>query len=293
MKSLSLGGELDWVGDHIAVWVDEDAEYFERVKDADSADMFLEEMLPGLPIGLRIETKNPLAAAAFLTSVRGLMKESLPGMFEFETRSFEGREYVAVVSQEGLGFGDTPTVFYAATPRGLVVSFSAGVVERALARSGEEAIPNDWRDRGVSLTVRGETRELVAVEGLNVAAEEQMRAKSWRNLPVLNEWKRMGVDDPVQFHADRFGARLVCPGGGAYAWNEAHGTMESTVYGHPADPREGPILPPALGALELLDFGLAFETFDVIPAASDDVSDRPRFGNQVRGLRAQIKLRRE
>lgn len=293
LRNLSLGDDsLGWVGNHIAVWFDEDDEYFERAKDVDSADMFLEEMLPGLPIGVRIDTKNPLLAAAFLTSVRGLLEDAVPGMFEFESRDYGGRKYVAVVSDEGLGFGEVPTLYYVATARGLVLSFSEHVIERAIDRAGADIIANDWQDRGVSLTVKGETRKLVGIEAFNVAAEEQLRAKSWTNLPILNEWVRKGESDPVAFHELEWGTRLVCPGGGAYVWNEEHQTMESTAYGHPADPREGPSLPPAVGSLELMDFGLAFESFRMTRPEDRAGERRGRWLNELRGLRAQIRLRR-
>ena len=61
------------------------------------------------------------------------------------------------------------------------------------------------------------------------------------NLPALNEWKRLFPDrDPVAVHREVWGVTLVCPGGGNYVWNEKYATMESTVYGHPGQPKSGP-----------------------------------------------------
>ena len=33
------------------------------------------------------------------------------------------------------------------------------------------------------------------------------------------------------------GAELICPGGGTYVWSEKWQTMESTVFGHPGEPK--------------------------------------------------------
>ena len=87
-----------------------------------------------------------------------------------------------------------------------------------------------------------------------------MQALAWANLPILNEWKRRYPDqDPVQVHEQYWGARLVCPGGGQYRWNEAWQTMESTIYGHPGEPTQSSSLPHALEHLSRGNFGLTFE----------------------------------
>ena len=67
----------------------------------------------------------------------------------------------------------------------------------------------------------------------------QMQRLAWSNLPILNEWKRRYPDrDPVVLHEQFWQTRLVCPGGGKYVWNEKWQTMESTVFGHPGEPKE-------------------------------------------------------
>ena len=87
-----------------------------------------------------------------------------------------------------------------------------------------------------------------------------MQASAWGNLPILNEWKRRYPGrDPVDVHRQLWHAELLCPGGGKYVWNEKCGTMESTVYGHPGDPKQGPPAPPVLSSFRKADFGLTFE----------------------------------
>ena len=92
----------------------------------------------------------------------------------------------------------------------------------------------------------------------NLMREYQHR--SWANLPILNEWRRvLGQDDPVAFHKRHWLADLKCPGGGQYVWNETYQTMESTIFGHPGDQRmpEGPPMP--LKGIEEVALGLTFE----------------------------------
>ena len=87
-----------------------------------------------------------------------------------------------------------------------------------------------------------------------------VQARSWSNLPILNEWKRLYPnDDPVAVHKRIWGTTLVCTGGGQYTWNEKLQTMQSTVYGSPVEPKgqsQINILPDDISAI---DSGLTFE----------------------------------
>jgi hypothetical protein len=83
---------------------------------------------------------------------------------------------------------------------------------------------------------------------------------AWNNIPILNEWKRRYPNqDPVKLHEQFWQTKLVCPGGGQYAWNDQWQTMESTVYGHPAQPKKGPenILP--IANITSANLGISFE----------------------------------
>ena len=90
--------------------------------------------------------------------------------------------------------------------------------------------------------------------------QQQMQVQCWNNLPILNQWKRLYPDrDPVAVHAPGLGRDAGLPGGGKYVWNEKYRTMESTVYGHPGEPKEGPLAPPVLSGFASGDFGLTLE----------------------------------
>jgi hypothetical protein len=119
----------------------------------------------------------------------------------------------------------------------------------------------EWLGRHVSVAVDG---RLLRIAERFARADDSLggslRADCYANLPILNAWRRMLPDeDPVALHERLWNRRLLCPGGGAYAWNDAWQTMESTVYGHPGEPRPGPALPPALLAIARAAAGLTFE----------------------------------
>ena len=90
--------------------------------------------------------------------------------------------------------------------------------------------------------------------------QASMQMRAWGNIPILNEWKRRYPDqDPVKLHARFWQAEPVCPGGGRYVWNDRWQTMESTVYGHPGQPKDGPPAPTVIQSVKSGNFGLSFE----------------------------------
>jgi len=96
--------------------------------------------------------------------------------------------------------------------------------------------------------------------GLDEGYRHEMQRLSWGNLPILNEWKqRYPETDPVQLHKRFWQRTLVCPGGGKYVWNDQWQTMESTVFGHPGDPKSGAGFPSQLKQIKFGNLGLTFE----------------------------------
>ncbi|MFH0945548.1 MAG: hypothetical protein V2A76_10160, partial [Planctomycetota bacterium] len=102
---------------------------------------------------------------------------------------------------------------------------------------------------------------LKVLEGLSGEWREQsMRMASYRNIPILNEWKRLFPDqDPVAFHEAWFHQRLLCPGGGQYVWNEQYQSMESTAFGLPGAPRNDIQSKSPFEQLENASLGVTFE----------------------------------
>ena len=52
---------------------------------------------------------------------------------------------------------------------------------------------------------------------------------------------------------------MVCPGGGQYVWNKEWQTMESTVFGHPGEPKLPDLAAAPLFPFKHCRFGITFE----------------------------------
>ena len=163
-----------------------------------------------------------------------------------------------------------PALFYAVLPDGLLVTLSQRLLEQAIDRQAARqkaladgkplpAAKHPWLGESQCLQLNQKAIMALARVGRETY-QAQMQRLAWSNLPILNEWKRRYTDrDPVALHEQFWQARLVSPGGGKYVWNDQWQTMESTVYGHPGQPKTGPALPPVLANILHANFGLTFE----------------------------------
>ena len=86
---------LDWLGESIAVYLDDDS-FWEDLRQAKSAQVFVEEEYYRMPIALRVEVNGALRAAAFIASVRAFIEQSAPGMTLWENLEHNGEPYVRV-----------------------------------------------------------------------------------------------------------------------------------------------------------------------------------------------------
>ena len=73
-----------------------------------------------------------------------------------------------------------------------------------------------------------------------------------------------GADIPAMeaflaYHAETWHVLLTCPGGGEYKWNEKFRTYESTVFGHPGQPKKPETPASLLKGFRRFDLGLTFE----------------------------------
>lgn len=264
---------LGWLGHSVAIYADPDPFWGKMAAAAGKADdsHFFEEELAHVPVAVYAEVGSALKMTAFVAAARGAIEQAAPGMAAWETRTHNGQAYVRVgltekAKAESRGEGwDKAALYYAATPRALILSLREDVLKRAIDRQTARvakpgAVPaQPWLGSSMCLRVTREGLELLGIAGKDSYREEGQR-KAWSNIAILNEWKRRYPEkDPVEVHLAHFGTRPICPGGGKYVWNEKFKTMESTVYGHPGEPKAGPN---GLGPLEAIragDFGLTFE----------------------------------
>jgi hypothetical protein len=260
------------LGQCLALYADQDP-FWAELQKATNSSTFLEKNYPRLPVALYCEVKNPLGVTAFLTAVRGFAEQSAPRMTAWENLEYNGEAYVKITARQEWQREDSATnlcVYYAVTPYSLVVTLSEPVLKRALDRQHAQladkgtgksnGVPtNPWL--GTNLCLRVDQSFVPILESLfrDEFRPAQQRL-AWSNLPILNEWKRRYPgEDPVKLHEQFWHTKLICPAGGQYVWNEESQTMESTVYGNPAQPKPGPenILP--LGNIKSANLGLTFE----------------------------------
>ena len=284
------------MGESISVFADRDP-YWEELLKLDSHERALRLQREGfrLPAGIRIEVKQPLKLALFLTSVRAFIQQSGPYLNPkwdtWDTLTHRGQAYVKVSSARrgaaGVGRFDNVALYYSTVGDGLILTPNEEVMKRAIDRQlARDAKADETKPAGAA------TAEAKPADNPPVAADpnsgwlgesaaasfdqvspmfflwysavvdprQAAQTNSWSNLPILNEWKRRYPDrDPIEVHRRFWNTELVCPGGGRYVWNEHWRTMESTVFGHPGEPKlpekfEAPLFPFAKA-----NFGLTFE----------------------------------
>lgn len=265
-----------WLGEWGALYIDRDPMLDGMTAAAAQGEDVLEKYLMAqgfaLPVALHIDSTNPLSLTAFLTGVRAFIEQSAPGMLTWETREHNGQAYVKVRATDetrrmmaGEGAGEM-ALYYAPAADALVVSPNEGVIQRALERraAAKEAGPDapkpaPWLGECMAMHV-GDGAMTVLQALIDTPYHQMLQERAWGGIPILNEWKRRyGADDPVAFHEQHWGARIMCPGGGEYVWNDTFQTMESTVYGCPATPKMPDGLPEIWERFTGGDFGVTFE----------------------------------
>lgn len=297
---------FSWLGSSISLYLDDDP-FWKELNEvpADKLDDFQRQAWSRVPLALQAEVSSSLKLAAFLAGVRAFIEQTAPGMTTWESLEYNGQPYVRVTPTEQ-GRRDLPgdaniALYYAPSPDGLTVTLNEAVLKRALDRRGVKrpasqqssdntagqttketanATPRlPWLGDNLCFQVDQKMFELLnspafrLLGGPDQFSEKAMQLRSWTNLPILNEWKRLFPnEDPVKVHERLWHVTLICPGGGKYVWNDDWHTMESTVYGHPGEPKPGPNSPPILGQFQSANFGLTFEE---------------------QGLRAKLELTRE
>jgi hypothetical protein len=268
---------LSWMGESISVYID-DGPFWKEMAKAEKPERFLEQNYYRLPLAVHFEVKSVFHLTAFLTGFRAFVEQTSPDLTIWETKEHNGVSYVKVGPAPAARSNselDNTRIYYAASADGLTVTLNEKILHRALDRraarkeaKADRAKPDGkkfaakvkpWLGQHLCVQANQSLIYLLGHLGANDYQREMQRI-AWSNLPILNEWKRRYPKaDPVALHAKHWHIRLVCPGGGKYQWNDEWKTMESTVYGHPGEPKKGPSLPGALQTVKWANFGLTFE----------------------------------
>jgi hypothetical protein len=266
---------LGWIGGSVALYAEDDP-FWDEMAKAENQQEFVDKNLHRLPIALQVEVRDPIKMAVFLTAGRTMIDGVVPEMTVWETRKHRDQAYVRITKSPNVGNGrglgaampEKMVLCYAPADDVLIVSLNEEVLKKALDRRADrlaaakdagKPAASPWL--GQQIAVHLNHRALLfhqLIEGSRY--EREMQRLAWDNLPVLNEWHRRFPDaEPVALHERIWHQQLVCPGGGTYRWNEAWQTMESTVYGHPGEPKKGPTLAESFKQFSSADFGLTFE----------------------------------
>lgn len=261
---------LSWIGGAYAVYLDEDPVWEKLAKvDFDKSEQVM-PLLIKLPVALWVEVGSPLKATLFLAGVRAFIEQTAPNMTNWESLKHKEKPYVKISA--GKEFNEQSlkdlAIYYSISGEALIVSLNEQVIQRAIEREAERKAAKPGADAkpphvwlGSNMAFEADQRlTAIVMPALRKQYQESMQLLAWRNLPILNEWKRRYPDrDPVEVHEQVWKIRLICPGGGKYVWNDEWQTMESTVYGHPGVSKSGPAAPAGLTSLVKGRFGLVFE----------------------------------
>ncbi len=279
LRLMALGVQIDflsWLGNHVCAYVDDDPLWDElaKVKLEDLPD-FVRKNVGRIPLALRADVSSGMKLTAFLVALRAFVDQTAPGMTNWETLTYKEQPYVKITPTERARGRENEmenlAIYYTASGDSLLLTLNEALLKRSIDRqlAREEAqkkgekppeIEHPWLGESMALAVEGKYLQFAGILSSRFQRPSPMQAGSWNNLPILNEWKRRYPnEDPVKLHARFWHTELVCPGGGKYVWNEKWQTMESTVYGHPGEPKEGPLLMPIYQSWERGDFGLTFE----------------------------------
>ena len=254
---------LGWLGKSVALYADADP-FWTDMLAAKDGQRFLEEGIERLPIALHAEVESAMKLTAFLTALRAFIDQSAPGMSVWENRTHNNQPYVVVGMAQAGGGGQNPfdrlRIYYAATPKALVISPNEEVLKRSIDRMAAAKAPSGpaWLGTSAGLQFTREGLELLDGPGRDSRRSAERRS-AWANLPILNEWKRRYPDqDPLKVHAAWWGTALG-GAGEAYSWNDRFQTMESSVYGHPGEPKMPEQAPGVLSGISAGNLGLTFE----------------------------------
>ncbi len=265
---------MAWLGTSWSVHVDADP-FFDEMARADDPEDFFEKNWHRFPGALQCEVRNAGKLALFLIGMRRWIEQTVPDWTTWSIHEHAGKKYTTIRVKGPADWNlDKLRIHYAVAENGLTVTINENMMKRALDRAvrlGKEQTDGDVSPARSNMVAQPWLGEHLGLHGKRALVElfdrvvgsqsfsAQMRRHCYRNLYILNEWKRLYPnDDPVAVHQKVFGTRLLCPGGGKYVWNEKAHTMESTVFGHPAAAKKAK-LNPAYMKWAALNAGATFE----------------------------------
>ncbi|MBI9016011.1 MAG: hypothetical protein JEZ07_02000 [Phycisphaerae bacterium] len=271
MMAPGLGDKaFNWLGDNVSLYFDDDPFWAEAEKvKAQDMDSFMEKNFGRLPVALSIDVKDSFKLAGFLVAMRAFVQQTAPGLTAWESLKYDDQDYVKISPSGNIkaeienDLGQI-ALYYCTTGDAWVITLNENMIKRALDRKtagaeNNEFKVNDWL--GESMAVCANEKVMTVIDALfneNLRRQSQLRA--WKNIAILNEWKRNYPDmDPVDIHQQFWNMKLICPNGGKYVWDQEFGTMASTVFGHPGKPKGLENKSTVLSGIKKIEMGLTFQ----------------------------------
>ncbi len=274
---------LGWIGKWVSIQL-EDSPFWEEVAQSASKgediEDFMENNFHRIPVIAKIDVRNPFKMTAFLAAFRAFLNQTSPGMLAWENQTHKDQTYVQISLSEKArkGMKKNPTrdfaLHYRVEPTRLTFALREDLIQKTIEDGMDHEKESDSTNgnssptvsqpkwSGKSIGMRLSAKGIPHIQNLfqeNIKSSLQWR--SWNNLHILNEWHRhQGIEDALEFHQENWHTRLACPGGGNYQWNEEFQTYESSVFGHPARPKNPDTLKTSpIARLKEISFGLTFE----------------------------------
>lgn len=252
-----LADPLSWLGGWFTAYIDDDP-FLTEALGADDPDQFIDREIHRLPVAVEIGVKDVVRAGLFITSLRALADESVPGLLHFETKKHGEKSYVKIRGAEELTGEANLNLYYAIDSKRLIISLNEDVVKRSLDDSVATTQQKAGNELGDGVTAHFDRRafEFMA-RGMN---SDETQRRLLRVLPILEEWKRLFPnEDPVAFHERVFHERICGPMGEKLVVDPASGEIHSEKFGSPYHPTSNGFELEALKSLRSADFGLSFE----------------------------------
>jgi hypothetical protein len=272
-------GIKDWIGDWVTLYADDDPIWTEFAKSKEREWEFWERHGWRIPVGVAVGVRDPIHLAAFLVALKATIEKHAPNLVTWTPMNDRGIGYMKASAKVG-GGQDGIAVYSLPLPDRWLLTLNENVLKRAIDRhlarkANNQPVPlgPGWLGDSVAMSAKPEAAKYLR-EWWGRSMLSSMQMAAWTNLPILNEWHALNpASDPVAFHEQWWGERLLCPAGGTYVWNDADGTMESKALGHPSRPKgTAGMLPALLNSIRGGQFGITFERD---------------------GLRARVDIRRE
>ena len=232
------------IGQTMSFYLDDSPIWRAFMENANDASVLIKNA-GKIPAALRFDLVDP---AAFPGLVNGIVKKASDNESVFHPHQYRGVTFYRLKSEDHV-LGDVGNLLsYVVLPDDDEVHFSLNEqmihaaidrhLDRQKIRKSGQPVPVHgpaWLGESVGIQMRWP----VGIHDLLIQSRaHNLAARSWENLHILNEWKKKyPTEDAVALHARVWNQRLVCPGGGAYSWNAEYQTYESSVFGHPAQPK--------------------------------------------------------